>query len=484
MGISLNNGSGAFGTSTVITTPRDNPSNLELADVDKDGDLDILITDCSFPGPSCQLSVYANNAGSFGNPPTSYPLNNSAYGGMYIADFNGDTYPDVGVLNLFVDKLAILLNQGNGTFGARQEYATDAFPENGGMADVDHDGDLDLLVYHVNTPSVAVYRNDGVGGFTSSTFSVSNAYNGGQFADMNGDGYADIVGVNNAGSVAVILNNGDGTFNAEHRYASVQGATKSLVVADFNNDSRPDVVTNPGNGFNQIEYFENTGTGALGASTAYITGNNPYGTMRAVDLDHDGLRDLIVANVSDNTVSVLRNTTVLQLAETPRAARGVLLSSGGDSTTPTSAETDTSEEQQATSSVSTSSTSTVPTTTTSSVVSTTHEVLATLPERVDELRAPAITFTRNLGLGVRTEEVAYLQRFLNANGARVAPFGPGSPGQETNYFGPLTYRALMFFQEHFAPSILAPQQLRMGTGYFGTFTRTLINGLLGTSTLP
>ncbi len=80
-------------------------------------------------------------------------------------------------------------------------------------------------------------------------------------------------------------------------------------------------------------------------------------------------------------------------------------------------------------------------------------------------------FNKNATLGVRNDEIVNLQRFLNAQGFRVNTVdgGAGSPGNETNFFGILTRRALAEFQRVVGISPV---------GYFGPKTRAFINNFL------
>lgn len=88
------------------------------------------------------------------------------------------------------------------------------------------------------------------------------------------------------------------------------------------------------------------------------------------------------------------------------------------------------------------------------------------------------TLDRNLTVGSRGEDVRTLQRFLNSYGVSITSDGPGSPGDETDYFGALTQTAVIRFQESHADEILYPANLSSGTGFVGPATRTLINRVL------
>jgi len=77
-------------------------------------------------------------------------------------------------------------------------------------------------------------------------------------------------------------------------------------------------------------------------------------------------------------------------------------------------------------------------------------------------------FTRDLSLGSRGEDVRQLQAYLNAHGFPAAASGPGSPGNETTYFGAATRSALAAFQ--------ASVGISPASGYFGPLTRAYVNG--------
>jgi peptidoglycan hydrolase-like protein with peptidoglycan-binding domain len=80
--------------------------------------------------------------------------------------------------------------------------------------------------------------------------------------------------------------------------------------------------------------------------------------------------------------------------------------------------------------------------------------------------------TIDLSLGATGPAVQQLQEFLNQSAdTQINTTGAGAPGQETEYFGPLTAAAVARFQSKYAASILTPLGLSQGTGYWGAGSR-------------
>lgn len=82
-------------------------------------------------------------------------------------------------------------------------------------------------------------------------------------------------------------------------------------------------------------------------------------------------------------------------------------------------------------------------------------------------KVPLCEITRGLTIGATGEDVRCLQRYLNWAGHMVALSGAGSPGNETEYFGPLTQKAVIQWQNANATQVLTPLGLTSATGYWG-----------------
>lgn len=109
-----------------------------------------------------------------------------------------------------------------------------------------------------------------------------------------------------------------------------------------------------------------------------------------------------------------------------------------------------------------------------------HSLIATALSIIFFVSQPGVIegyyFYRDLHLGDKGEDVKALQIELNKNTAtQLTTFGPGSAGQETGVFGPLTESAVKRYQEGYAQEVLNPIGLTQGTGFVGMATRNKLN---------
>ena len=180
------------------------------------------------------------------------------------------------------------------------------------VADVNHDRNLDLVVANADAGTVTALLGNGKGQFheaAGSPFSAGHLPNDIAIADMNRDGNPDLVIANHQSPfITILLGDGRGGFRPApgspvdvHSHPHPHG----VVVADFNGDGRLDAVTDSW-GTNQVELLLGDGRGGLQIPGKYfVTGRRPYERLRSADFNGDGIPDIVTTNLDDGTVSIL-----------------------------------------------------------------------------------------------------------------------------------------------------------------------------------
>ncbi|HEY3990553.1 MAG TPA: VCBS repeat-containing protein [Acidobacteriaceae bacterium] len=180
------------------------------------------------------------------------------------------------------------------------------------IADVNHDRNPDIAVANADSGTVTVLLGDGRGQFqeaAGSPFAAGHLPNDIAIADMNGDGNPDLVIADHQSPfITILLGDGRGRFRpAPGSPVDVRSHPHphGVVVADFNGDGHPDAVTDSW-GTNQIELLLGDGKGGLRTPGKYFgTGRRPYERLRSADFNGDGLPDLVTTNLDDGTVTIL-----------------------------------------------------------------------------------------------------------------------------------------------------------------------------------
>src|SRR5205823_13039200 len=116
-------------------------------------------------------------------------------------------------------------------------------PESVAVGDINRDGVPDLAVANSGSSDVSVLLGNGDGTFQAArAFAVAGTTAAAvAVADLDGDGRPDLA-VAHAGVVSVLLGNGDGTFQAARAFATAGTSPHSITVADLNGDGRPDLA--------------------------------------------------------------------------------------------------------------------------------------------------------------------------------------------------------------------------------------------------
>jgi hypothetical protein len=127
-----------------------------------------------------------------------------------IADLNADGKLDLAVANYNSNTVAVLLGNGNGTFGAKLDYATGLGPFSVAITDLNADGKLDLAVANYNSNTVSALLGIGDGTFGAKRdYSTGVNPTGMVIGDVNADAKPDLAVVNyQSGTVTVLINTG------------------------------------------------------------------------------------------------------------------------------------------------------------------------------------------------------------------------------------------------------------------------------------
>ena len=288
--ILANDGQGQFTHAQVLPSPAAYivaVPGLALADVDRDGDVDLLYATSGQGG----YALFRNTGGANFAAPVNLggSLPSGFASDFAVADVTLDGWPDVIGVG-YSDKygFALVPGDGNGGFTAGKTLRAGEMSRSVSTGDLDGDGDSEIVVTNHGSINVTVHRNE-VGQFelpavTSTGFQANQSAVG----DLDQDGDLDAVCADS--QIYRLMNDGAGHLTAIAGGTSAGGLYLSPELALLDNDAYPDLIAIR----SQLVVLFNAGDGSFQPATQITVGAG-LKQAKAVDFDNDGLVDIICA---------------------------------------------------------------------------------------------------------------------------------------------------------------------------------------------
>jgi len=361
-----NNGLGNFSNEILVSTNTEFPNAIHSSDIDNDGDLDMLTT--SRDDRKVRWFENVGN-GQFSQEKIIEEVGLEPID-VYTSDLDGDGYEDVIVVwtSWSYDSLVWYKNNGNSTFGSRQlikffggaggtltsVYSEDLDNDNdndvlctfndgvfwfenlgGGnfgpiqalwsigdpqseqaenahkviTADLNNDGNIDILSTSIGDNKVAWFENLGSGNFSTQKIISTSIENPSDIkaTDLNHDGYLDILTIDHFGDELIwFKNNGNGEFGQKNIISDVAINILTINTGDVNGDGYIDIVS--GASYNEnILWYENNGLGVFSPQQIISELTHRVNDILTGDLDGDGDLEIITSIPYQNRVAYYNN---------------------------------------------------------------------------------------------------------------------------------------------------------------------------------
>jgi len=327
-----NNGDGTLSMSHTYTLQIQG-YQIFAADLNGDGTVDLLVLNYDSTTLQAGYSFLAGDGDGSFQAPAFYPLNINGH--AVLADLNHDKKLDLAIEENN-QSVGILLGNGDGTFSSPVSYFTDGagIPV---VADFNGDGNLDIASYVGTNPvQTSILYGNGDGTFKPAVFPPSlSGFGVAYTADLNNDGKADLI---SSGQVA--LGNGDGAFALLPPLSNgnpLQGIVGVAAVVDLNGDGKLDLIVDLAFGSHFVEtvVLLGNGDGTFGPQINVPPGYVPSPFLVA-DMNNDGRPDLVFfwSTSAVSGIGVELNTTPpgFELSASPLSPASVTAGNSATST--------------------------------------------------------------------------------------------------------------------------------------------------------
>ena len=286
-------------------------SALEIADVNQDGNQDIIVSSPTLPDIAWLENL------TDGLATVNYiPNSNTFTTALLASDINGDSYPDLITADIRWYTFLPTINEFSSS--DRLNSFTDGAYDVVSM-DIDEDGDLDIISASNNDGRIGWFENvDGLGNYNESQILITDDVHGVSdihLSDIDGDDDLDIVGtVFWDKKVFWIRNDGASIFSDAIIIENNLAGANSVDVGDIDGDGNLDlIVASYGDGFgsevidNAITWYRNEdGLGGFSSSLTILENDNRPSEVKLADIDMDQDLD-VVCTLGDGGVKWIEN---------------------------------------------------------------------------------------------------------------------------------------------------------------------------------
>lgn len=296
---------GVFGLQNVVSAAPTGPDSVVTADLDGDGDRDIL----SASYQAGEVDWYENDGFQVYSAHRIDALTGHGIYAVAAADLDGDGDVDV-LIAPDQSEISWYENDGDQHF-TRHTISTNSLGGNNVIpVDFDGDGDLDVVSSSFDTGDVSWFENDGAENFTTHLISATGgSAESAAVADIDGDGDLDVVASTYFDSkIEWFENDGDQNFAVHQIDKATTNFTnffKSVVTADVDGDGDTDIAAVSFRD-NKIIWYENDGHEVFTSHLIPNTGDGPV-SLSIGDLDGDGDQDFLAAASRNHQIAWYKN---------------------------------------------------------------------------------------------------------------------------------------------------------------------------------
>lgn len=308
-------------TQYLIDTDLQGPESLHAADLDGDGDQDVLaITNPPTTSTESKVVWYENAGNGAFLDRTVLTTNVEDGTSVYAQDLTGSGAPDVLMASEDDGKVVWHEGEGGGDFSPQKTITTDAAGAQSVEAgDLDGDGDADVLFAAASSDEVAWVENEGDGSFSEKKVITTDAESARSVhaADLTGNGRLDVLSASRGDrKIAWYENQGSGTFSDQEVITTAAHEARSVHAADLTGNGLPDVVSASQQeessfttlGSNKVAWYRNEG-GSFSSQRVLTTDSDDPESVFAADVGGDESPDVLFAAEGSKEVAWFENTS-------------------------------------------------------------------------------------------------------------------------------------------------------------------------------